>query len=196
MARRFFRKYMPHPDRIRSERLNRIFGKVLHEPNLWHLNRASVSRAFGIGLFWAMVPMPFQMIPAAFCAIKMRANMGLSLALVWISNPFTMGPIMFAQYWLGRRLLGQRPAANETRLFHQMTDWSNWLSLTWIERTLSAIGGPLYLGAALTAVLLSLTAYLIVQLAWRWHTRRRWGNRCDLAREGQRTGKTPAARIE
>jgi uncharacterized protein len=179
MAKRFFRKYMPSPDRIRSPRLERLFGKVLHEPNLWHLNRASVSRAFGVGLFWAMVPMPFQMIPAAFCAIKMRANMGLSLALVWVSNPFTMGPIMFMQYWIGRQLLGRRPLPDEAGLFRQFTELSNWLNWTWITTTLERIGTPLYVGAVLTGVLVSLTAYLVIQLFWRWYARKRWRHRCE-----------------
>src|SRR5688572_3143060 len=102
MPRRFFRQYLPHPDLVHENRFLRVFGKALHQPNLWHLNRHSVSRAFAIGLFWGFIPIPFQMLPSAAFAIKFRANIIISVALVWITNPFTVGPIYYGTYTLGR----------------------------------------------------------------------------------------------
>src|SRR5690606_5272119 len=121
MPRKFFRKYMPHPDRIAEHKSLRMFGSILRRPNLWHLNRYSVSRAFLIGLFWAMIPMPMQMIPSAAMAIRFRANLGLSLALVWITNPLTMGPIWYANYRFGLWLMGQE------RGFTNVEFTSEWL---------------------------------------------------------------------
>ena len=57
MPRRLFKRYMPDPEQIRNHRSLRFLGKLLHEPNLWHLNRRSVSRAMAMGLFAAFVPL-------------------------------------------------------------------------------------------------------------------------------------------
>ena len=54
-----------------------IFGSILHDANLWHLNRRSASGAFGIGLFFAFWPFPFQMILVVMMAIPLRVNIPL-----------------------------------------------------------------------------------------------------------------------
>lgn len=138
-------------------------GVVLHAPNLWHLNRDSVSRALALGLFWAWIPMPFQMIPAAICAIPLRANIGLSVATVWISNPLTMGPIFYASYRVGRILLGMGPP-----------DLSFQFNYRSVAQNLSQIWEPLYAGSVACGILVGFAAYLTVQLLWRWNLRRRW----------------------
>jgi len=37
--RKYFRKYLPDADAVRSHRLVAAFGGWLAHPNLWHLNR-------------------------------------------------------------------------------------------------------------------------------------------------------------
>ena len=51
MPKKFIKRYLPDPHSIKENRALKIFGSILHEPNLWHLNRKSASGAFGIGLF-------------------------------------------------------------------------------------------------------------------------------------------------
>ena len=82
MPRHLIKRYSPDHEKIRNHKHVKVFGKLLHDPNLWHLNRRSVSGAFGVGLFWAMIPMPFQMIAAAATAIGLRTNLPLSVVLV------------------------------------------------------------------------------------------------------------------
>ncbi|MDH5777262.1 MAG: DUF2062 domain-containing protein, partial [Gammaproteobacteria bacterium] len=82
MPKKFIQRYMPDHDKIRQHpHLNKMFGTLLHDPNLLHLNRRSVSGAFFIGLFMAFVPMPFQMVPAAALAIYFRTNLPISIGL-------------------------------------------------------------------------------------------------------------------
>ena len=98
---------MPDHQTIKEHKHLKIFGKLLHDGNLWHLNRRSVSGAFAVGLFCAFVPIPSQMILAAAIAIIIRVNLPISVALVWISNPITMPPIFYAAYKFGAYVMGQ-----------------------------------------------------------------------------------------
>ena len=107
MPKKLIKKYMPDHETIRNHpHLNKIFGTLLHDPNLLHLNRRSVSMAFAVGLFMAFVPVPFQMVLAAAAAIIIRCNLPISVGLVWVSNPFTMPPLFYFCYLVGTWILG------------------------------------------------------------------------------------------
>ena len=45
------------------------------------------------------------MIVVFFVSLIVRANLPLIVALQWISNPFTMGPIYFADFKIGMSIL-------------------------------------------------------------------------------------------
>jgi len=166
MAKKFIRRYLPDVHKIRDHRHLRFFGRLLHDPNLWHLNRHSVSDALAIGLFWAFVPMPFQMIPAAACAIFFRANLPLAVALVWITNPLTMPPVFYFCYKLGSLILGTTPQEIAFEL--------NW---AWLSTELARIWQPFLIGCAIVATSASVVGYLGIRLLWRWHVIRDWERR-------------------
>lgn len=170
MARRFFKRFTPPRERVTGNRLLRIFGRALHQPNLWHLNRRSVSRAMLVGLFWTLIPMPFQTIPATACALMLRANLGITLLLVWLTNPLTLPPVLYACYRFGRFLL--RSPASELAF-----EWS-WKS---IRDHMSEIWRPLYAGALVAAIVSSILGYVLVEVIWRLHVARRWANRAQSA---------------
>ena len=71
MPRKFFRKYLPDPEAVRSSRMVAAFGGWLQHPNLWHLNRRSVPGAVAIGLACGLVPGPLQMLAALLIAIPL-----------------------------------------------------------------------------------------------------------------------------
>lgn len=166
MPRRLLKRLAPSPSAIRANRCLRIFGDFIHDPNLWHLNRHAVARAFGIGLFWAFVPIPFQMVFAAGIAILWRANIPLSVTLVWISNPITIPPIFFATYMIGAWLLGSPPV-----------DLPHHLDVDWFLKSLDIIWKPLFVGSLLVSFVAGGIGYFGIHGLWRWHTVRRYRQR-------------------
>lgn len=171
MPKKFMKRYLPTPEKIRAMESLQFLGDILHEPNLWHINRHSVSRAFLVGIFLCLIPMPFQMLAAAFFAIWFNANLPLSTVLVWISNPLTMPPMFYFNYKVGAWLL-DRPVLK----FEFQASWS------WISERILDIGIPLYLGSLIVATLAACAAYLTIQFLWRRKVRTDWQERRLLRR--------------
>ncbi len=166
MPKRVLKRIFPSPDKIKEIKALHFLGDVLHEPNLWHVNRHSVSKAFLVGIFWCFIPMPFQMIPAAFVAIWFNANLPISVALVWISNPITMTPMFYFNYLVGALVLN-RPTI----------DYEFQLSWEWLSDKLIEVGIPLYVGSLVCAIVFSTVCYGLVQFLWKKKVRKNWHNR-------------------
>ncbi|MFT4942079.1 MAG: hypothetical protein ACI88A_005153 [Paraglaciecola sp.] len=139
---------------------------MLHDPNLWHLNRRSASGAFGIGLFFAFWPVPFQMWLSAAFAIPLRVNLPLSVATVWITNPLTMPPIFYGAYIVGTTILGT-PA----RKFDMELSWQ------WVIQSVETIGPAFILGCAVCSVFFGLAGFLTLNYIWRLSVVKAWQNR-------------------
>jgi len=166
MPKEFIKKHLPDPESIRNNKSLKFLGPLIHQPDLWHLNRRSVSKAFAIGLFWAAIPMPFQMIAAAFCSLKFKANLPLSLALVWISNPITMPPMFYAEYVLGAWLLDIPASSFEYEL-----------SFSWLKEKLYEIGIPMYFGSFVAGCTASVAGYFIINTLWKRSILKKWRQR-------------------
>lgn len=158
MPRNLIKRFTPDHDTIRNHKHMRMFGTLLHDPNIWHLNRRSVSGAFAVGLFWSMIPIPLQMLAAAAGAILFRVNLPLSVALVWITNPLTMPPIFYINYLVGSWLLDTHPEEKDFEI-----------SLEWFSQSMDQIWQPLYFGSLVTGLLLAIIGFFGVRLLWRLH---------------------------
>ena len=159
MPKKFFRRYLPKKAELREqESLRRALGDLLHDPNVWHLNRRSVAGGFAVGLFVTWIPLPVQMVTAGLLAIGFRVNLPLSVVLVWISNPLTMGPMYWFAWRVGVFLLGieRVPLAFEP-------------TLHWFTAGLARIWLPLTVGCLLLGALSAGLGFLICRLAWRFH---------------------------
>ena len=110
------------------------------------------------------IPIPSQMLFAALCAIIFRANLPLSVILVWISNPLTMGPIFYFNYLIGTFLLGQK--ADETLYFE--------LSWDWMVNVLGDLWLPLYLGSVVVGLTLGTLSFIIIRILWRQQVAKHW----------------------
>jgi len=169
MTKKIVKRYMPSHDKVLNNKYMQIFGSLLHDPNLFHINRRSVAGAFAVGLFFAWTPVPFQMVLAAAVAIPARVNLIIAVALVWISNPFTMPPLFYFAYLLGSWVLGTPPNTFEFEL-----------SFNWLANGLMAIWQPFLLGCLIMGVSSSMLGYIVIRLLWRWNIVRRWENRKRL----------------
>ncbi|MGY3903769.1 DUF2062 domain-containing protein [Aeromonas lusitana] len=166
MPKRLIKRWLPDQDKLKEHKHLRLFGKLLLDANLWHLNRRSAAGAFAVGLFMAWIPLPCQMLLAAGGAIACRVNLPLSVALVWLSNPFTMPPLFYAAYLVGCQLLGQ-----PTQHFDIQFTW------VWLVSVFETLAPPLLLGSLVLALLSSLIGYALIRTFWRINTVRQWQKR-------------------
>ena len=166
MVRDHLRRWLPHKSRFREHKRLRLLGNLLHDPNLWHLNRRSVSGAAFVGLFLAWVPLPVQMLLAAIVALWLRVNLPVAVVLVWITNPITIPPMSYLAYKLGAWLLGRPPQEMQVQL-----------SLEWISEQLGYIWAPMLLGSLLIGLVSAALGFIAIRLLWRLHVIRSWQER-------------------
>ncbi len=162
MPRKLLRRWLPDHHKVREHPHLRRFGQRLTDPNLWHLNRRSAAAATAVGLFVAFIPVPAQMLIAASLAIACRVNLPISVALVWVTNPITMPPVLYVTYRLGCRLLGIDPGSPHFDL-----------SLDTLAGLLH-IWEPLLLGSLVAGTVLAVLGYWIVRGLWSLHVRHHW----------------------
>ena len=143
--------------RLRRKRWWRTLTQPLFHRSLWIPGRASVSTGVSIGLFFAMMPIPFQMVASALLSMRFRANVPFAMAACWVTNPFTQLPIILAQFrigeWLRHELSVPMPGF-----------------LARVDYTIPGIGAlnaaSFTLGFITSGIVLSIIAYPVVQLVY------------------------------
>lgn len=167
MAKKIIQRLLPDPNWIKGHRSLQFLGSWLHDPNIWHLNRRSVSVAVFIGLFMSFMPLPSQMIMSALTAIAFRANLPISVILVWISNPVTMPALFYMAYKVGFALIGD----TNTPAFHFELTWQ------WLTTGLVHIWQPFLLGCFVCGLFSGLLGSTVMRILWRYHVIHRWHKR-------------------
>jgi uncharacterized protein (DUF2062 family) len=190
--RKYFRKYLPTYEAVCGNKFIARFGGFLHRhPNLWHLNRKSVSGGVAVGMLCGLVPGPLQMLSAALIAIPLGVNLPVALLATLYTNPLTIVPLYLFAYWIGSLVTGDGgnvtapPEFAWTAIgpwFHALGEWA------------LALGKPLAIGLLLLAASLAVLGWLAVQIGWRaWVTVqwRRRARRRELTAPGR--ARRPAA---
>jgi uncharacterized protein (DUF2062 family) len=180
-VKQWLKRITPAKHQLSDHKHLKIFGDLLHDPNLWHLNRRSVSGAFAVGMFAMYLPPFGQMIVAAAIAIFMRVNLPISVALVWVTNPVTIPPMYYFSYLVGSWILNRPIGAFEVDLWIK---WQNWLEII----------APLTVGGLVCGAVCSVTGYLLVQGLWRWNLVQQIRKRKMRLRKYQQTSPTAAVR--
>ncbi|MFZ5806603.1 MAG: DUF2062 domain-containing protein [Verrucomicrobiota bacterium] len=147
--------------RLKGGRLHRVFGNQLLDPKLWQLKRVPVARAWLIAVIAAASPfLGFHMVIAVLIALICRANVPVSMALVWINNPVTMLVYYPAAYWFGCQLLE-----------HRHNSSINWhvalFNLNVFRDVFFQIWQPLILGCTVIGFLFGVMGYALILLLWR-----------------------------
>lgn len=163
MARKFIKRWIPDSKEIREKPSLSFLGTLLDDPNLFHLNRHSVSVAVFVGIFVAFLPIVGQMPLAACLALLFRCNLPLAVLLCWISNPVTMTPIFLSTYEVGRWVLDV-PRSK----FVLEISWE------WLTGEFQKIWKPLLTGSVLCGLFLGCLGYLCMQGFWYWSVLRNW----------------------
>ena len=180
MPKQFLRRHLPSPEKISNMKGLGRLRPYLSDPNLWHLNRRSVSGAMYWGLFCAFLPIPMQIIPVTIGAILFRVNLPISIVLIWITNPVTMLPILYSAYWVGSTALGvpMLDMQDIGILFRQLIRWVLQQGSNPFNSDATAILiWPLLVGMMIEAVVASLVGGTLTRLLWRWHVVRDWRKR-------------------
>jgi len=107
---------------------------------------------------------------AAVAAMCFRANLAISVALVWITNPLTMPPMYYFAYRVGLWVLDE-PHFNEGSGF----------SLETVFVSIADIGGPFLFGSLIVGIICSSLGYMGIRTFWRCYTMHRWKARKNRA---------------
>lgn len=154
---------MPPAETVKNSKSLRFLGTLLDDPNLFHMNRRSVSKAFFWGFFIGLLPpIPIHTPIAATAALVTRANLPLTIAACWIANPLTIPFIMYAFYHVGRSILHLQPAPD------MEFTWA------WLTHEFEIIWRPYLLGSLIGASTISTLAYFLSNYMWRLNVRRKW----------------------
>lgn len=149
MIRKFFRKKANSKGKIDT-----FLDKYNLPRAYFNINRKMITRGVGIGLFWAFIPMPMQMLAVMALTPFFRFNVPIAIAMVWLSNPLTMPPMYYMEYLTGNFLLGREGIADIE------------LTLAWFTANMSDIFVPLYVGTAFYSIIVSSLVYLLLNWLW------------------------------
>ncbi len=149
MIRKFFRKKASSKGKIDT-----FLDKYNLPRAYFNINRKMITRGIWIGLFWGFIPMPMQMLAVIAVTPFVRFNVAIAIAMVWLSNPFTMPPMYYMEYLTGNFLLGKEGLPDIA------------LTIEWFTNNMSNIFVPLYVGAAFYSIVVSTLVYFIVDWLW------------------------------
>lgn len=156
MPRRFFRKFALKRQHFAGRWYLAPFDHLLHDQRLWGVRRQTIVPAFALGLFIGFLPVPGHVLIAALLALLLRVNIPVAALTTFVSNPLTIGPMMYLAYRIGRFLLDlpERPFSVE-------------LSIDWLTDSFVNVWQPLTLGAFLCGAMAALAGYLALDALWR-----------------------------
>lgn len=135
---------------------------------------SSIARGSALGTWVAFTPtVGFQMFLVTVLALPLRANIPISIALVWVSNPVTVIPMYYSYYWLGTVVLGMETLGYRA-IGASFTEAIVAMGSQEVLRGLGVLGAevlwPLAVGSVIIATVLAIPAY---QVGLRLAARRR-----------------------
>ena len=156
---------LPRRSNIHRYPVLKWFSKFAYDRSyLWSFRSRTIVPALFWGVWIAMLPIVgLQMLVVFFLAIIVRANLPIIIALQWISNPFSMGPIYFADYQIGRiflHLVGIKYERN--KLLSAEFNWSDF-SFSDLKNLLDTFP-PMFVGGSVIGISLGVVSVFLYKL--------------------------------
>lgn len=142
---------LPRLKHMRGTWLHRTFGERLFGKEIWQPQRERFAAGAAVGMFFAMMPLPFQMLASGLIAVLTRVSLPAAVVCTWISNPLTIPLFLYLQFKVGSFLLGKvgvEPPHGG------------------ILELLSSAPLPLLVGALACGVVFAIAAYPISLVLW------------------------------
>ena len=166
MKKRYLKLVRQSYRSLRNKRLRKIgwlqnLIRPLFSRELWRPCKESVAKGLSIGMFFSMIPLPGQMLLACALTAKVRGNIPFTLFACWMSNPFTILPILILQERFGEWI------EDVFQIEHNFCDFLDRFELVATSREYLRIPedfhtGALILGVVASAILLSAISYPLV----------------------------------
>lgn len=156
--RRLLYRQFPRRKQLHGGWLHRLFGNRLFDPHLWKPERTAVAMGFAFGIFVGLIPMWLgQVLVAAAIAVLFRVNVTAAVLGTFISNPFTLVPLVVLQVKIGHWMLSPRRVGEIDTALVTNHEWS---------RLLLEYGRYWIAGSMASAVVLGLAAYPLALILW------------------------------
>lgn len=179
MPKKQLKAWLPTPEQLSRNKAIKLFAPFLADPRLWHMNRGAMVRAVYVGVICAFFPLPGQMALAIAGALLVRANVPMSIALTWITNPLTAIPVFWAAYYLGATLLGE-PVIGLRTIGLILTELTLWIfgegNNPFSTHQIFSIKA-FVVGASISAIISSTLLGLTLDLFWRYQAAQKWKKR-------------------
>jgi len=162
--KRFLRP-LPRRSNIHRYPVLKWFSETAYKKSfLWSFKSKPIQSALFWGIWISLLPIVgIQMLVVFFVSLLVRANLPVIVALQWISNPLTMGPIYFADYKIGMTLLklvGVDYPKN--KLLSPEYDWAHF-SYKELIRLLDTFP-PMFLGGSVLGVFFAVSTVFLYKL--------------------------------
>ncbi len=117
-----------------------------------------IAMSFALGIFWGMSPLlGIHTIGAFFIAWLLGLNRFVTVAGVYITNPWTIVPIYSFSLWFGAKLIGMKQILPKI-------DWNN-VTFMYLINTLKDLILPFFVGTFTVGAISAVISYFIIHRA-------------------------------
>ncbi len=165
-----FLRPLPRRSNVHRYPVLKWFSETAYKKSfLWSFRSKPIQSALFWGIWISLLPIVgIQMLVVFFVSLLVRANLPVIVALQWISNPLTMGPIYFADYKVGMtllKLLGVDYPKN--KLLSPEYDWAHF-SYKELIRLLDTFP-PMFIGGSVLGVFFAVVTVFLYKLVSKFY---------------------------